>query len=195
MRLLEGAGVAEGRRWPRPVAAPTAVTRAELEVLQRFASEAAWVLEVGTWYGHSAIGMAMAGAEVVTVDPHRDGPADERDTWPAFLGYLARYQEAIADAGGHVWPFREPIERWGEGVVSRGLRFGMAFIDGDHDYSACLRDGWIAARFLERPGFLAFHDVVRPNWPGVCQAVKELTEQLQLQLLRREGCLEVYRLG
>ena len=184
-------------RWPRrpapspypaPVGVPTGLTRYELEVLQRYAAEAGTVLEVGTFYGYSAIGMALAGATVLTIDPHNEGPANEPDTWPAFNAHVDRHRPLPAG----IWPVRAYVEEWAQ--AHTGRLYGMAFIDGDHSEAATLRAGLLAAARLREPYTLAFHDYA-PNWPGVVAAVGVLEARLGLLLLRVEGCLRVYRLG
>lgn len=86
-------------RWPVPEGVATAVTLAELELLQDFAyrSEDGRALEVGTHLGFSCIGMAMVNAWVVSIDPHVDGPAGS-STWLPFLANLRRHR-----IGGSWW--------------------------------------------------------------------------------------------
>ena len=71
--------------YPLPHGVPTFVTIPELRLLQKYAHEAGTVLEIGTWYGYTAIGMALAGAHVTSVDPHNACDQGGEDTWEPSL--------------------------------------------------------------------------------------------------------------
>lgn len=173
-------------RWPKPEGIPTALTLPELELLQTYAHEAKQVLEIGTHFGYSCIGMALAGAHVISVDPHYEGPANAPDTWGPFLVNAGR--NGVLD---RIQPFRVPIEEW---ILDSGLTirlWGMAFIDGDHVWPYPLRDARIVESGLIAPGYLAFHDVTI-RWPGVYRTVRELEAEGWVQLAQ-EGTLAVYQ--
>lgn len=172
---LDPPGPGEVRQFPAPTGIPTSVTLHELALLQRFAHEAGTVLEIGTHYGFSCIGMALAGAHVTSVDPHYEGPANAPDTWEPFLANLRRHG---LRAGVQVEPCRAPIEAVDLYELA-GMRpgggqgFGLVFIDGNHTWPCPWRDAEIAMAHLTDPGFIAFHDVT-PNWPGVYRAALQL---------------------
>jgi predicted O-methyltransferase YrrM len=180
------------REYPVPSGIPTSVTLHELALLQRFAAEAGTVLEIGTHYGFSCIGMALAGAHVTSVDPHFEGPANDPDTWEPFLANLRRH---------HVWDDVEPIrdisaniEQYAQAGQSRS--WGMVFIDGDHVWPQPWFDAVLAKRVTaaivpDADRFIAFHDVTR-NWPGVYRAALQLEESGWPEVGRVQT-LRVYR--
>jgi hypothetical protein len=193
------------REFPVPQGVPTSVTLHELALLQRFASEAGTVLEIGTHYGFSCIGMALAGAAVTSVDPHFEGPADAPDTWEPFLLNVTRHGlplaglrqaglvHAFAAGVGVVEPYRdisENIDQYQH--AGEGARlWGMVFIDGNHVWPCPWRDAEIAMAHLAEGGRIAFHDVT-PNWPGVYRAALQL-EAKGWREQGRAGTLRVYR--
>jgi hypothetical protein len=180
--------------YPLPQGVPSSVTLRELRVLQEYARRARTVLEIGTHYGFSCIGMALAGAHVTSVDPHFEGPANEPDTWPRFCDNVRRHGLMLSErAGGNpaetpgwVDAYQAPIEE-----LELESYWGMAFIDGNHTWPCPWRDALIARDHLEAPRYLAFHDVV-PGWPGVYRAVLQLEAKGWVHELAREGTLRVY---
>ena len=173
-------------RWPKPEGISSAVTLPELELLQTYAAEARRVLEIGTHFGFSCIGMALAGAHVISVDPHYEGPANAPDTWAPFLANVERH--GVRD---RVFPHRLPVEEWIDNPGWTIRHWGMAFIDGDHVWPYPLRDARIAERHMTSPGHLAFHDVTE-RWPGVYRAVTELQAE-GWKRLDQVGTLAVYQ--
>lgn len=188
--------------FPVPTGIPSAVTLHELALLQRFAHEAGTVLEIGTHYGFSCIGMALAGAHVTSVDPHYEGPANAPDTWEPFLANVerhglpytgARYADLVHAFGGGVGVVEPCLTTIEAAEAARGQSplwtidppvhigattisprcFGIVFIDGDHVWPCPWRDAEIAMAHLTAPAYIAFHDVT-PNWPGVYRAALQL---------------------
>lgn len=190
--------------FPVPHGVHTSVTYPELRLLQRYAHEAGTVLEIGTHYGFTCIGMALAGAHVTSVDPHFEGPADNPDTWEPFLANCTRHQigigpppQADAPRDGSILPWRKPIEEWEENCrrnwqVYGDTEYGLVFIDGNHVWPCPMRDSQIARAHLRAPGYLAFHDVT-PNWPGVYRTTEELTRSGEIVKLEQVGTLAVYQ--
>lgn len=204
-----------GSHVPVPQGVSTSVTYPELRLLQRYAHEAGTVLEIGTHYGFTCIGMALAGAHVTSVDPHYEGPANDPDTWVPFRENVHRhfpiwsysdvheepYDFRIWGADKHHyqtdcrmtsqdWALRE--ERFINAPDMIGGGFGLVFIDGDHVWPAPMRDSQIARQHLRAPGYIAFHDVT-PNWPGVWRTVEELLRGDVLVKLDQVGTLAVYQ--
>jgi len=179
------------RRFPIPHGVRSSVTLHELAELQRFAHEAGTVLEIGTHFGFSCIGMALAGAHVTSVDPHFEGPADQPDTWEPFLANLERH-----GLSPNQWnAFRSAIEDVPMGEFARCAPefypFGMVFIDGNHVWPCPWRDIEIAQAHLREGGYIAMHDVT-PNWPGVYRAAHQLVAQGWREV-GAAGTLRVYR--
>lgn len=194
--------------YPVPTGVPTAVTLPELALLQHFANRAGDALEIGTLYGFTCIGMALAGADVTSVDPHFEGPADQPDTWFQFQANLARRgfkrapvhrsEDGFADA---YWTGPDALS--GDVVAWHGAvehvflhqhyrRWGLVFIDGNHTWPCPMRDAEIALAHMGTPGYLAFHDVT-PRWPGVWRATRELQAMGRTKLIERVGTLAVYQ--
>ena len=186
-------------RWPKPEGISSAVTLPELELLQTYAHEARRVLEIGTHFGFSCIGMALAGAHVTSVDPHYEGPVDAPDTWEPFLANLRRHHISYstinvaiaADARpGEVFAIRATIED--PRLRFEGRPFGLVFIDGNHVWPCPWRDTEIALAHLVEPGYIAYHDVT-PRWPGVWRATQELEASGRARKLEQVGTLAIYQ--
>lgn len=190
------------RRFPVPEGIPSAVTLPELALLQHFAHEAGTVLEIGTHYGFTCIGMALAGAHVTSVDPHNQGP-EGASTWELFLENVGRHvpHSAMLAASrgiGSVEKVRAAIQdvhlarlnlEWA--TMSTVRTWGLVFIDGDHVAPAPWRDAEIAMAHLAPGGWIAFHDVT-PHWPDVWQAALQLNAKGWREV-GREGTLRVYQ--
>jgi len=177
--------------FPVPSGVPTSVTLPELKLLQKYAAGRR-VLEIGTHFGFTCIGMALARAHVTSVDPHYEGPADRPDTWEPFLANCRRHgfnPGSLADAAHHIIASRATIESLEPFLP---LRFDLVFIDGDHVWPYPLRDAGIAFAHLGEPGLIAYHDVT-PNWPGVWRATQELCESGKLRRLEQVGTMAVYQ--
>lgn len=189
--------------FPVPQGVRTAVTLHELHLLQRYAAGRR-VLEIGTHLGFTCIGMALAGAQVISYDPHYEGPADNPDTWQPFIDNCARnlgpvYHPVSTNTfwcGQSVTAYRRPIEQYRDpelrGRNEEGIE--LAFIDGNHIWPYPMRDADIARVYLRPPGYLAFHDVT-PNWPGVWRTVNELVDTGQVVKLEQVGTLAVYQVS
>ena len=185
--------------FPVPQGVHTSVTYPELRLLQRYAHEAQVVLEIGTHFGFTCIGMALAGAHVTSVDPHYEGPANAPDTWIPFLSNCSRNGIPIGPPPkpGHVLAWKKTIEEWqancdGGWQIYGDTEYGLVFIDGNHVWPCPMRDSQIARAHLRAPGYLAFHDVT-PNWPGVYRTTEELTRSGEIVKLEQVGTLAVYQ--
>ena len=73
----------------------------------------------------------------------------------------------------------------------RSLRIGCLLVDGGHTYEDVIAD----SKYIEMVvpgGFIMFHDVGRPELPGVTKGVAEVAEQLKLRKIEQRGALVVY---
>jgi predicted O-methyltransferase YrrM len=123
-------------------------------------------LEIGSAYGYSAIVMALAGGTVTAVDPH------EGDTW---LGdTLTPMRAALGAYGVTAEIVRQRSADALPALAAAGRRFGLIFIDGDHNYGAVLADVRGALRLLAPGGTLACHDYGEATSGGVQAALDEL---------------------
>lgn len=133
------------------------------------------VLEVGCWLGCSTVAMAQTALQVTVVDNF------------SYTTQLDRSK--LRDRPGIGWQrtvFQSHLDEWGlqgrveilEGdsldllprlVATPG--FGLAVVDGNHDYDHAVSDIYHAMRLLRPGGWLAVDDV---DWPGVTKALCEL---------------------
>lgn len=87
-------------------------------------------------------------------------------TWQAFNTAILKN-----DLTAHVMPYRMDLEGFAE-QAPENFALRMAFIDGDHCYSAVCRDIEIIERFLLPGGWLCFDDAFSV-YRGVDQAIEE----------------------
>lgn len=127
-------------------------------------------LEIGSAFGFSACIMALGGAvSVLAVDPHKPHATNEfRETMPAMQANLETFGawqvRIVQGASGRVLARLEEA----------GQRFGLVFIDGDHEQAQVEQDVGLALRLLEPGGALAAHDYGNDNTPGVTAALDGL---------------------
>ena len=139
------------------------LSEAEAERLAELAKGAV-VLEVGSWLGRSTVAMARTARLVVAVDHHHGPPYDgEGSTLNRFLKNLETQEIK------NVVPVLADSE-----LALLILRYGfdLAFIDGNHETPAVMRDGLLAWSLIVPGGCLAFHDFGQHD--GVSPAVLEL---------------------
>lgn len=156
MITLEWRAVAPGDGPP----ISTSLTLAETDELRRLAKDAD-VLEIGSAYGYSAVAMALEGAAVYAVDPHKD------------LGSRAAMEANLAAYGVtdrvtiHPGDSRVALP----GLYERDRWFDLVWIDGDHRAEVCAEDVANALRLLKPTGTLAVHDYDEATCPGVRAAL------------------------
>lgn len=158
------------------------LTEAEGAALANFAQGKA-VLEIGSYKGRSTICMAQTAKSVCSVDPFDARNVGEpAHTIREFYENIGRYGvfdrvKAHVGLSGHV-----PLEG----------QFDLAFIDGDHDYEAVLKDIAWCESMIAPGGLLAFHDYFlgtkNEDFFGVDRAVKEYVKR-GARILRRVDSL------
>ncbi len=123
-------------------------------------------IEVGAWRGWSTAHLIASGlASLHVVEPLL-----------ADAAWRAEFVQVVKGAGGDATvilvPEKSPVavQRLGE----EGVRWSFAFIDGDHDGDAPLRDALVCARFLDATAMLLFHDLVSPH---VANALRGLMDR------------------
>lgn len=142
----------------------SSVTPREIGRLQELA-RGQQVLEVGSAFGFSAIGMALAGAEhVLAVDPHNLIPRSLEEMLHNIQGTGVGQKVTVAvGSSQHLLP----------ALDAAGARFGLIFIDGDHAYGAVRRDLELAAPLLAPGGTLACHDYGEDTCRDVARALDD----------------------
>jgi predicted O-methyltransferase YrrM len=119
------------------------------------------VLELGAWHGRSTVVLSDVAKYVVSVDRHEGiAGTDDSDSLPEYLEHV-RPLRNVALVVAHFQDFVPLLSPFGA--------FGLAFIDGDHDYRAVLRD--IALALHVDPPVVAMHDY---DYDEVRQAATEV---------------------
>lgn len=145
----------------------TSITGAETDTLTYLAGIHRRALEIGSAYGYSTIVLALAGDHVTAVDPHAWLPS-----WEVFDRNLHTYQ-----VRGRVDVWRYGAETALPDMINLGRRYGLVFIDGDHEQAAVHRDVILARQLLLPGGILACHDWDEDTCPGVRAALEPLLGQ------------------
>lgn len=100
----------------------------------------------------------------------------ERDIAPVYekyAGILEAFKSTIKnnDLGPFVTPFKGDLEMFAAQAPD-GLSLRMAFIDGDHSYSAVAKDIGYVERFLLPGGWICFDDAFS-SYAGVNEAIEK----------------------
>jgi hypothetical protein len=112
-------------------------------------------VEIGAWRGWSTAYLVAAGIAPLTVIEPLLADRDWR----------SEFEQVVRGAGGGSTTTLVPEES--PGAVVRlgeaGARWSFAFIDGDHDGEAPMRDALSCAPYLETTAMVVFHDLVSPH--------------------------------
>lgn len=150
------------------------------------------VVEIGRYRGGTALLLAAAGANVLSIDVNKQLRESDASLQSALsrLGLDGRVEAVFADSSTF------PIEA---GSID------LVFVDGDHSYEGVSRDvaHWLPA--LRRGGILLLHDAKWPepsrpwNQPpdravlGVHRLVKELRQRSDLEEMSAPGTFVQFR--
>lgn len=132
------------------------------------------LLEIGTNQGQTTqiIADNFPELRIVTCDPGDQITEDQRNELQTDE-HLPQSEIGARVAG---YPNVQVIKRAFTDIDWGDQTFDFIFIDGDHSYEAVLRDSRLAAKLVNHPGVLAWHDVGNKNVPGVKKALEELVE-------------------
>jgi predicted O-methyltransferase YrrM len=114
------------------------------------------VVEIGTYYGGTSEVICQALHENGSGTLHTVAPFEAESVFPIFESWpheLRRHLEFYLMTSMDFY-YR---------MSARGIRPGIAFIDGDHAYQAALFDIQSLAKSLARRGFLLVDDVSQPG--------------------------------
>ena len=145
----------------------SAVAQEELAKLAEL-SQGKVVLELGSYFGRSTIGLASVAKEVHALDWHRGDPHSMsigRDTLPVMLNHLVRHkvvEKVVMHVGDNaqVCPFL------------KSKSYDLIFIDSYHTKEAVENDIKLTWRLLKPGGVMAFHDYgLKERGFGVTEAV------------------------
>ena len=152
------------------------------------------IIEVGTWKGASALGMAALlkkyglTGEVVCVDTflgsftHWMHPEDPELGMPMKFGRPTLYDQFIANVihAGHtdvIVPFPTDSLTAAQFLKEKRMVADVIYIDAGHDYDHALAD--IQAYWdIVRPGGVMFGDDYHLNWIGVVRAVHDFADSI-----------------
>lgn len=137
----------------------TSLTQHEASRLQALAGGRR-VLEIGSAYGYSTVCMAQHAEHVLAIDPLEQYTADELHANLRACGVCDRVTVAQYRSQDLL-----PI------LAAAGAKFGLVFIDGDHERLAVAADLANAVRLLAPRGVLACHDYGEDSCPGVREAI------------------------
>lgn len=131
-------------------------------------------LEIGTNQGQTTqiIADNFPNMQIVTCDPGDQLTEEQRNEHQS--GEHLPQSEIGARVAGY--PNVKVIKKAFADIDWGGQTFDFIFIDGDHSYEAALQDSLLAAKLVNHPGVLAWHDVDNGAVPGVKKALDELTE-------------------
>jgi predicted O-methyltransferase YrrM len=113
---------------------------AAMAALTHLATDRTYVLEVGTWLGHSALALAAAdGCQTVYCVDHWEGSKQTGEVADV-LSFYQRFLERIrSDArGSKVVPLFGDSERIARLFAPHSL--DLVYIDGEHQYAGIMRD-------------------------------------------------------
>lgn len=68
----------------------------------------------------------------------------------------------------------QKCEKWLENITKFIGKFELVFIDGDHTYTGIRQDTQLCMKFLDKDGFVLYHDAAGPYHPGVVTFANEL---------------------
>lgn len=132
-----------------------------------------YCLDLGTFMGASAILIAQAGPfRIITVDfILRDGLKDN----------LERHD--VSD--------RIEVRNCPTSVIEWDKEDGICFmlIDASHNLLNVRHDFFYFSRFVPSGGYVAFHDVGKPRWPGILSTINEAVEYDGWRVAEFEGYL------
>lgn len=170
-RHMSSKGDPAGIKATLPEGIPTATSQQERDELVRL-SRGKVVLEIGSRYGASTIGMAQVAELVYAVDWHRGdawhGDEGVGDSLNLFWAYLAKY-----DLKDKVVPLVGRSEQLLP--MFKQAMFDVVFVDGDHSYEGVRYDIEHSLPLLKPGGLMVVHDYDRESRLGPEYAEGDLT--------------------
>lgn len=129
----------------------SAVSREECERLGELADDKI-VLELGSWYGRSAVALGSVAKHLYAVDWHRGDPqSGQVNTLAGFMGNIDRY--GLRDRTTVLVGRNEDALP----ALARGY-FDLVFVDSFHTQAAVERDIELVLPLVKEGGVIAFHD-------------------------------------
>lgn len=151
----------------------------ELEFLAQTAKKSKRIVEIGCYFGRSAMALAdNTDGIVICIDPYMgiyESPnpnirLDFNDT--VYNDFLYNMSEHIKS--GKVIHLRKTVDD-----IKHIETADFVFIDGDHSYEGCKKDIFFAKSVVSQ-GIIAGHDWGTPGYVGVDKAVREFLGEPQV---------------
>lgn len=157
---------------------------------KRFPKDRHVTLDIGTYYGCSAILLAKYGKfDVVTIDPNckffngqpeTRGPIQQervKEVRDNFARHKVDHKIIRLDGLSEdiIWP--------------RELSIPFLMIDGSHLELNVLHEYSYFGRFVPKGGYIAFHDYGKPHWPGVVRTAEEAVRFDGFRVSHKQGYL------
>jgi len=139
-------------------------------VLQNFAKDKV-VLDIGSYYGRSAVCFAEVAKKVITLDTYKGSHPDDQYQVLNFTT-LDHFKENIAGYKNieyHIGLSQEIIPKLKH-------QFDVVFVDCFHMYENVKNDILNSLRLLADDGLIVVHDYFNRVYPGVKKAVDEIFE-------------------
>lgn len=152
------------------------------------------IIEVGSWYGMSAVNMAKAspeGCEVICIDTWL-GPSNallqhggnERflQRKHGFPQFYYQFLSNVKNSGmqDKITPLPLPSQSAFGLLSQQGVRAGLIYIDGEHDEEPAYRDILAYSKLLATGGVLFVHDY-EPGHAGVVKAVDRFSWDMDVK--------------
>ena len=112
------------------------------------------VLEIGVWKGWSACHIALSGALVDAIDPLLADPVHRAQVESSL--WLAGVRDRVRL---HPGKSPETVRQ----LAGTGVRWGLIFIDGDHEGSAPVVDALVCEEYANKDTWILFHDLASPH--------------------------------
>jgi SAM-dependent methyltransferase len=162
----------------RALAIPGWMDPPDLVWLAEAATQAARIVEIGSWKGRSTRALADHTTGVVyAIDPWSGQYLGAHNRpLKLKLSVLPAFTEAMRDhiLGGRVVPMQAVSAVAVPQLLAQfGRTFDLAFIDGDHRRASVLEDYALARTLVRDGGIISGHDYNCPDWPEVGPAVRE----------------------
>jgi predicted O-methyltransferase YrrM len=140
----------------------------ELEYIACAANKSVNIVEIGSWRGRSAIGMAQ----------NTDGIVTCVDTWSGHLEASDHFdpecfKDFLRNTKGfdNILPVPLESSKAAKVFANAGHLFDMIFIDGRHDFEGVKADIENWTPLLSPGGILCGHDYGHSDWPDVVSVV------------------------
>ena len=121
-------------------------------------------LEIGCWRGWSTVHLALGSGNLEVIDPVLRDSAFLDDVTETF-----RRAGVLEHLVLHDGFSPEEIERIS---MSTGKRWSLAFINGDHEGDAPVRDAEMVARFAAEDAVILLHDLASPQPAAALEALR-----------------------